>query len=358
MWVADITYVPTGAGFLYLAVVVDVFSRRVVGWAMESHIRTELVLKALNMALYLRRPQGVIHHSDQGMQYTAYAFGKRCSEWGVRPSMGSVGDCYDNALCESFFASLECELLDRRSFQTHAEARMAVFHYIEGWYNTHRRHSSIGYYAPIAFERRYTSSIQQVETPTVHQIGATPDVGLAITLLDLRRRDPETANAIEALDWINDGIGRPPYESISLANADPSEFEQSILLDLIELATSSRRALFALVSKPWIHDSLTAAEIEVIFELLDLSGWSEETAVRILEMPFLETIERNDDWIMEMLTTLRWNDPGILNDLLTHPELASGITDDHGFTISRISLGIIYSTPSAQRHFHAKTPLT
>ena len=174
MWVADITYVPTRAGFLYLAVVVDVFSRRVVGWAMESHLRTELVLQALNMALYLRRPQGVIHHSDQGIQYTAYAFGKRCSEWGVRPSMGSVGDCYDNALCESFFASLECELLDRRSFQTHAEARMAVFQYIEGWYNTHRRHSSIDYYAPIAFERRYTSSIQHVEPLTVHQIGATP----------------------------------------------------------------------------------------------------------------------------------------------------------------------------------------
>ena len=166
LWVADITYVPTGA--TYLAVVVDVFSRRVVGWAMESHIRTELVLQALNMALYLRRPQGVIHHSDQGIQYTAYAFGKRCREWSVRPSMGSVGDCYDNALCESFFASLECELLDRRSFQTLAEARMAVFHYIEGWYNTHRHHSSIGYYATIAFERRYTSSIQQVETPTVH----------------------------------------------------------------------------------------------------------------------------------------------------------------------------------------------
>ena len=174
LWVADITYVPTRAGFLYLAVVVDVFSRRVVGWAMESHLRTELVLQALNMALYLRRPQGVIHHSDQGIQYTAYAFGKRCSEWGVRPSMGSVGDCYDNALCESFFASLECELLDCRSFQNHAEARMAVFQYIEGWYNTHRRHSSIGYYAPIAFERRYASSIQHAEPLTVHQIGATP----------------------------------------------------------------------------------------------------------------------------------------------------------------------------------------
>ena len=93
------TTLGTGAGFLYLAVVVDVFSRRVVGWAMESHLRTELVLRALNMALYLLRPQGVIHHSDQRIQYTAYAFGKRCREWSVRPSMGSVGDCYDNALC-------------------------------------------------------------------------------------------------------------------------------------------------------------------------------------------------------------------------------------------------------------------
>ena len=168
LWVADITYVPTRAGFLYLAVVLDVFSRRVVGWAIESHLRTELALQALNMALSLRRPQDVIHHSDQGIQYTAYAFGKRCREWRVRPSMGSVGDCYDNALCESFFASLECELLDRRSFQTHAEARMAVFQYIEGWYNTHRRHSSIGYHAPIAFERRFASSIHQVEPHTVH----------------------------------------------------------------------------------------------------------------------------------------------------------------------------------------------
>ena len=194
LWVADITYVPTRAGFLYLAVVVDVFSRRVVGWAMESHIRTELVLQALNMALYLRRPQGVIHHSDQGIQYTAYAFGKRCSEWGVRPSMGSVGDCYDNALCESFFASLECELLDRRSFQTHAEARMAVFQYIEGWYNTHRRHSSIGYYAPIAFERRYTSSIQHVEPLTVHQIGATPLRQMVSARVQKPRPSPSQSN--------------------------------------------------------------------------------------------------------------------------------------------------------------------
>ena len=166
LWVADITYVRTRAGFLYLAVVLDVFSRRVVGWAMEPHLRTELVLQALNMALYLRRPRNVIHHSDQGTQYTALAFGKRCQEAGVMPSMGSAGSCYDNALCESFFASLECELLDQRIFQTYADARMAVFACIEGWYNTHRRHSAIQYHSPITFERRFATA-QCVEPLTV-----------------------------------------------------------------------------------------------------------------------------------------------------------------------------------------------
>jgi len=155
LWVADITYIPTWAGFLYLAVVLDVFSRRIVGWAMESYLRTALVLKALNMALGQRRPHGVIHHSDQGSQYTALAFGKRCDEAGVRPSMGSCGDCFDNAMCESFFATLECELLDRRRFKTQAEARMAVFDFIEGWYNPHRRHSALDYHSPINYERSH-----------------------------------------------------------------------------------------------------------------------------------------------------------------------------------------------------------
>ena len=108
-------------GFLYLAVVLDAFSRRVVGWAMETHLRTELVLAALNMALGQRRPAEVIHHFDQGTQYTSIAFGMRYQEAGVRPSMGSVGDCFDNAMCESFFATLECELLERRRFKTQAE---------------------------------------------------------------------------------------------------------------------------------------------------------------------------------------------------------------------------------------------
>jgi len=135
LWVADITFVPTWAGFLFLAVVVDAFSRRVVGWSMADHLRTELVLEALNMALWQRRPEEVIHHSDQGCQYTSIAFGKRCREMGVRPSMGSAGDCFDNALCESFFATLECELIDRSVFRTQAQARMAIFEFIESWYN-------------------------------------------------------------------------------------------------------------------------------------------------------------------------------------------------------------------------------
>ena len=163
---ADITYIPTWAGFLYLAVALDAFSRRIVGWAMATTLHAQLVLDALNMALATRRPKDVVHHSDQGSQYTSIAFGKRCREAGVRPSMGSVGDAYDNAMAESFFATLECELLDRRRFKTQAEARMAVFEFIEGFYNPHRRHSSLGYLSPVNYERRYE---QQAVDPGAHQ---------------------------------------------------------------------------------------------------------------------------------------------------------------------------------------------
>jgi len=166
LWVADITYVPTSSGFLYLSVVLDAFSRRIVGWAMAHHLRTELVLAALEMAIEQRKPDDVIHHSDHGSQYTSLAFGYRCREAGVRPSMGSVGDCFDNAMCPppsrrggSFFATLECELLDRRRFATKSEARMAIFQYIEGWYNLRRRHSSIDYASPLEYEHLYHSTI-------------------------------------------------------------------------------------------------------------------------------------------------------------------------------------------------------
>jgi putative transposase len=154
LWVADMTYIPTWTGFLYLAVVVDAFSRKVVGWSMSEQMTAELVLAALNMALHTRRPDSVIHHSDQGSQYTSIAFGSRCREMGVRPSMGTVGDAYDNAMAESFFASLECELLNRRSWKSQAEARTALFTWIEGWYNPRRRHSALDYLSPINFERK------------------------------------------------------------------------------------------------------------------------------------------------------------------------------------------------------------
>jgi putative transposase len=154
LWVADMTYIPTPAGFLYLAVVLDVWSRKIVGWAMSSRLHTQVVLDALEMAVEQRRPDGVIHHSDQGCQYTSIEFGRRCREAHVRPSMGSVGDCYDNAMCESFFATLECELLDRTHFTDRAAAELAVFDFIEGFYNTHRRHSGLGNLAPVTFEQR------------------------------------------------------------------------------------------------------------------------------------------------------------------------------------------------------------
>ena len=123
---------------------------------MADHLRTELVLAALEMALWNRRPApGVIHHSDHGCQYTALAFGHRCQEAGVVPSLGSRGDCFDNAITESFFATLECELLARHTFRTHTQARTALFDYIEGFYNTHRRYSALGYCSPAEYERSF-----------------------------------------------------------------------------------------------------------------------------------------------------------------------------------------------------------
>jgi putative transposase len=175
LWVADITYVPTQSGFIYLAIVLDAWSRRVVGWAMTNRLHTEIVLDALEMALKARKPVGVIHHSDQGTQYTSIAFGQRCREAGVRPSMGSVGDAYDNALCETFFATLECELLARIPMPTPVQARREIFTFIEGWYNTRRRHSAIGYLAPAAFERDHFTAER---TSAESQVGEHSHRGL------------------------------------------------------------------------------------------------------------------------------------------------------------------------------------
>ena len=155
VWLADITYVATPEGWLYLAVVLDGFSRRVVGWAMADHLRTELVLAALQLALWRRRPApGLIHHSDRGCQYTALAFSQHLRAAGLAPSTGSVGDAYDNAVVESFFATLKVEVLYRHDWPTRAAAERAIFEYIEVWYNRQRLHSTLGYLTPVAFETR------------------------------------------------------------------------------------------------------------------------------------------------------------------------------------------------------------
>jgi putative transposase len=160
-WSADITYISTWEGFLYLAHVQDLFSRLIVGWSMAEHLRAELVIDALEMALARRRPApGLIHHSDMGCQYTAVLFGKRCAQAGIEISIGSVGDCYDNAVCETFHATIKKEKIYRQSWPTRAEARTAVFAYIEGWYNPRRRHSTLAYLSPIEFERHHAELAQ------------------------------------------------------------------------------------------------------------------------------------------------------------------------------------------------------
>ena len=160
VWVADITHISTWEGWVYLAAVQDMWSRRIVGWALADHMRTQLVQDALDMAIATRRPDKVIHHSDQGSQYTSVAFGLTTHDAGVVPSMGSVGDCYDNAMAESFFATLKTERVHRHSYRTKTEAITDVFTWIEGRYNTRRRHSSIGYLSPAQYERRHWPTTQ------------------------------------------------------------------------------------------------------------------------------------------------------------------------------------------------------
>ena len=153
LWLADITYVKTYEGFLHLAFILDAHSRRVVGWSMAGHLRTELVIDALEMALWRRKPgAGLIHHTDRGSQYTALSFGKRLEEVGIKPSMGRTGSALDNAMAESFVSTLKAELVNRHRFPTREAARVAIFEYIEGFYNRVRRHSSLGYESPQAYE--------------------------------------------------------------------------------------------------------------------------------------------------------------------------------------------------------------
>lgn len=154
LWCADIKYVRSWQGWLYLAAVMDCYSRRIVGWSMRPGLEAELVVDALEMAIARRRPQpGLVHHSDQGSQYVSLRFGERCREIGIHRSMGSRGDCFDNAVAESFFATLDKDLLRRRSFATRQEARTAVFDYIETFYNPIRLHSTLGYLSPVEYEK-------------------------------------------------------------------------------------------------------------------------------------------------------------------------------------------------------------
>jgi putative transposase len=163
LWVADLVYVPTQEGVLYLSVVLDVWSRRVVGWAMRQDARAELVVDALEMALWRRRPApGLVHHSDRGSQYSSLRFGARLRAARILPSMGRKGDAYDNALCEAFFATLNREVLRRCRFRTREEARSVLFAYLEGFYNRRRRHSALGYLSPEEFERRWSASPESV----------------------------------------------------------------------------------------------------------------------------------------------------------------------------------------------------
>ena len=165
LWVADITYVPTWEGYLYLAVVLDVFSRRVVGWSMSTSLATPLVLTAIEMAVRQRQPSGTVHHSDHGCQYPSTAYGQRLIDAGLKPSMGTVGDAYDNALMESFFSTLECEVIAPGSLRTRDQARREVFSFIEGWYNPRRRHSALGYKSPAEFEALAASATTQSLSP-------------------------------------------------------------------------------------------------------------------------------------------------------------------------------------------------
>ena len=153
-WLADITYIPTGEGWLYLAAVLDCFSRKIVGWSMAEHLQTDLAADALKMALLQRAVRGrdLLHHSDRGVQYASEDYQQLLKQKGIEVSMSGRGDCYDNAMMESFWATLKSELVHHRSYATREQARQSVFEYIEVFYNRKRLHSSLGYVSPESFE--------------------------------------------------------------------------------------------------------------------------------------------------------------------------------------------------------------
>lgn len=185
LWSADITYIRTWEGWLYLASVMDLYSRRIVGWALADHLRAELVLDALEMAVKRRRPDvGLVHHSDRGSQYTSLVFTRRCRSVGIDVSMGSRGDCFDNAAHESFHASLKKDVIHRQAWPTKAEARTAVFEYVEAFYNRRRRHSTLGMLSPLEFE-----------TGTLRTVGASLAASRLASTNQIMFTAPSTAKA-------------------------------------------------------------------------------------------------------------------------------------------------------------------
>jgi len=214
------TYLPTWQGVLYLAVVLDVYSRKVIGWAFGANQTADLVIYALNMALLTRKPESVIHHSDQGSQYTSVAFGQRCKDMGVQPSMGTVGDAYDNAMAESFFASLECELIDRRTWESRTQARHEVFTWIEAWYNPHRLHSALGYKSPNNFEREMNEKPNTKHTQQQEQ-----------TQLESKESEPTKASITACGDGLPTGCCAPVHNPSLATLREPPGYEQASPVD-------------------------------------------------------------------------------------------------------------------------------
>ena len=168
MWLADITYVETRQGYLFLAVVMDMFSRKIVGWAMRDDLKAELVVDALAMAVTRRRPPaGLVHHSDRGSQYTSLAFGKTLRESGLVQSLGRVGHAGDNAACESCISTLKEEWIKRHSYESRDQARLSIFRYIETFYNPRRRHSALGGISPDEYERRCLNRQEEERIDTI-----------------------------------------------------------------------------------------------------------------------------------------------------------------------------------------------
>jgi putative transposase len=209
-WSADITYISTWQGFLYLAHVQDLYSRRIVGWSMAEHLRAELVVSALEMALARRRPDpGVVHHSDQGCQYTAVLFTSRCAAAAIDVSMGSKGDCFDNACCETFHATLKKELIYRQPWPTRDIVRTAIFEYIEGWYNPRRRHSTLGYLSPAQYEQQHADQLQQALE------GAISDNGSVVAISQNAANELTTSR--RSLVGVDFAVDRPISRENALA---------------------------------------------------------------------------------------------------------------------------------------------